>query len=55
VASEEADVNSGKISTTSPIGRGLLGKVIGDVVKIQIPGGSKEFEILKLSTIHDLA
>lgn len=55
VASEEADVNNGKISTTSPIGRGLLGKVIGDVVKIQIPGGSKEFEILKLSTIHDLA
>ncbi|MBL8291259.1 MAG: transcription elongation factor GreA [Bryobacterales bacterium] len=55
VASEEADVNNGKISTTSPIGRGLLGKVIGDVVKIQIPGGSKELEILKLSTIHDLA
>lgn len=55
VASEEADVNNGKISTTSPIGRGLLGKSIGDVVKIQIPGGSKELEILKLTTIHDLA
>ena len=55
VASEEADANSGKISTTSPIGRGLLGKNIGDVVKIQIPGGSKELEILKYSTIHDLA
>lgn len=55
VASEEADVNNGKISTTSPIGRGLLGKNIGDVVKIQIPGGSKELEILKVTTIHDLA
>jgi len=55
VASEEADVNSGKISTTSPIGRGLLGKHVGDVVRIQIPGGSKELEILKYSTIHDLA
>ncbi len=55
VASEEADVNNGKISTTSPIGRGLLGKAIGDTVRITIPGGSKEFEILKLTTIHDLA
>jgi transcription elongation factor GreA len=55
VTSEEADVSAGKISTTSPIGRGLLGKAIGDVVRIQIPGGVKEFEILKLSTIHDLA
>lgn len=54
VASEEADVNNGKISTTSPIGRGLLGKTIGDTVRIQIPGGTKEYEILKLSTIHDL-
>ena len=54
VTSEEADVNNGRISTTSPIGRGLIGKVIGDTVRIQIPGGTKEFEILKLSTIHDL-
>lgn len=55
VTSEEADVAAGRISTTSPIGRGLLGKTIGDVVKIQIPGGMKEFEILRLTTIHDLA
>ncbi|MCC6589560.1 MAG: transcription elongation factor GreA [Bryobacterales bacterium] len=54
VTSEEADVNNGKISTTSPIGRGLLGKSIGDTVRIQIPGGTKEYEILKLATIHDL-
>lgn len=55
VTSEEADINNGKISTTSPIGRGLLGKLVGDSVRIQIPGGTKEFEILKLSTIHDLS
>jgi transcription elongation factor GreA len=55
VTSEEADVNNGKISTTSPIGRGLIGKGIGDVVKIQSPGGSRELEILELTTIHDQA
>ena len=41
---------TGKISTTSPIGRGLLGKEVGDVVKVQIPGGMREFEILELIT-----
>lgn len=55
VTSEDADINNGKISTTSPIGRGLLGKFVGDTVRIQIPGGTKEYEILKLSTIHDLS
>ena len=55
VTSEEADVPAGRISTSSPIGRGLLGKALGDVVKITIPGGTKELEIVKLSTIHDLA
>jgi transcription elongation factor GreA len=54
VTSEEADVSKGQISTNSPIGRGLLGKEVGDVVKIQIPGGTREMEILKLKTIHDL-
>ncbi len=54
VASEEADVAKGRISTGSPIGRGLLGKEVGDVVKIQIPGGVREMEIVKLKTIHDL-
>jgi transcription elongation factor GreA len=53
VTSEEADATNGKISTTSPIGRGLIGKVVGDTVKIAIPGGAKEFEIMKLTTIHD--
>lgn len=54
VASEEADVSKGRISTGSPIGRGLLGKEVGDVVRIQIPGGTREMEIMKLTTIHDL-
>jgi transcription elongation factor GreA len=55
VTSEEADAANGKISTTSPIGRALLGKEEGDTVKVQSPGGLKEFEILKLTTIHDAA
>lgn len=55
VTSEDAEVNKGLISTTSPIGRGLLNKAVGDTVRIQSPGGLKELEILKLSTIHDEA
>jgi transcription elongation factor GreA len=55
VTSEEADVNNGRISTSSPIGKGLLGKQVGDTIKIIIPGGSREMEILSLTTIHDLA
>jgi transcription elongation factor GreA len=55
VVSEEADVAKGMISTSSPIGRSLLGKRVGDVVTVQTPGGKKEFEILKLTTIHDAA
>ena len=54
VTTEEADAAKGKISTSSPIGRSLLGKEVGDVVKVQIPGGMKELEILKLTTIHEL-
>jgi transcription elongation factor GreA len=53
VTSEEADAANGRISTTSPIGRALLGKEEGDVVKVTSPGGSKELEIRKLTTIHD--
>ena len=54
VTSEEADAPSGKISTGSPIGRALLGKEVGDTVKLQVPGGAKELEILQLKTLHDL-
>ena len=53
VTSEEADVTHGKISTSSPIGKGLLGKRGGDTVQIQIPDGFREMEILSLTTIHD--
>ena len=55
VTSEEADAANGRISTSSPIGRAMLGKEVGDVVKVQIPGGLKELEILKLTTIHEAA
>ena len=55
VTSEEADAPNGKISTSSPIGKGLLGKRVGDTVKIQIPGGVREMEILSLLTMHDIA
>jgi len=53
VTTEEADAANGKVSTTSPIGRSLLGKEVGDVVRFQSPGGMKELEILKLTTIRD--
>jgi transcription elongation factor GreA len=55
VTSEESDVNHGKVSTTSPIGRALIGKKVGDVTKVVTPGGTRELEVLKLSTIHDPA
>lgn len=55
VTSEEADATTGRISTSSPIGKALLGKEVGDSVKIQVPGGAKELEILELTTIHQMA
>jgi transcription elongation factor GreA len=55
VTSEQADVAQGCISTSSPIGHALLGKKVGDTVKFQIPGGAREFEIVRLATIHDIA
>jgi transcription elongation factor GreA len=53
VASEESDVANGLISTSSPIGKGLLGKKVGDEVTIAIPGGQRTLELLELKTIHD--
>jgi len=55
VTSEESDVAAGKISTTSPIGRGLLGKKVGDTATVVTPTGKREFEVLSLTTIHDVA
>ena len=53
VMSEEADAQRGFISTTSPIGKGLLGKEDGDEVTVQTPVGPKKFEITRLITIHE--
>jgi transcription elongation factor GreA len=55
VTSEESDVANGKISTTSPIGRALLNKKVGDTALVVTPNGKREFEVLKLSTMHDEA
>lgn len=55
VTSEESDVAKGLISTTSPIGRGLIGKQVGDVATIVTPNGKRELEVLKLVTMHDEA
>ncbi|APA91361.1 transcription elongation factor GreA [Myroides odoratimimus] len=49
VAESEADLKAAKISVTSPIGRGLLGKSVGDVAEIQVPNGIMKFEILEIS------
>lgn len=55
VTSEEADVKAGLISTTSPIGRSLMGKREGDEVTVVTPRGSFACEIVTLKTIHDTA
>ena len=49
VAEKEADLKAGKISVDSPIGKGLLGKVVGDVAEIEVPSGMMKFEILEIS------
>jgi transcription elongation factor GreA len=48
VSEEEADLKAGKISTQSPIGKGLLGKKKGEVAKVKTPAGEMEFEILNI-------
>jgi len=53
VTSEESDVNKGLISTTSPIGRSLIGKQVGDMAIVVTPNGKRELEVLKLTTIHE--
>ncbi len=53
VSSEEADVEKGLISTTSPIGRALLNRQVGDEIQVATPAGKKEFEVVKLVTIHE--
>src|SRR5205809_2506690 len=55
VMPEDADAGKGLVSTTSPIGRASLYQEPGDSVKVMTPGGSRQFEIVKLLTIHDEA
>ena len=49
VAESEADIKTGKLSVTSPIGRGLLGKKVGEIAEISVPNGTLKFEILEVS------
>lgn len=49
VAESEADLKSGKISVTSPIGKGLLGKSVGEIAEISVPNGTLKFEVLEIS------
>lgn len=49
VAESEADLKAGKISVTSPIGKGLLGKSVGEIAEIKVPNGTLKFEILEIS------
>ncbi|HEY9231550.1 MAG TPA: transcription elongation factor GreA [Blastocatellia bacterium] len=53
VMAEDSDINQNKISTTSPIGRGLMGKREGDEVDITTPSGKRRFEVVRVTTIHD--
>src|SRR5437899_4842673 len=53
VSSEEADAEKGHISTTSPIGKALLNHKVGDEIEVATPAGKKEFEIVRLVTIHE--
>lgn len=53
VTHEEADIQNGKYSVQSPIGKALLGKKEGDEVTVQTPGGKRTFEVLGLKTIHE--
>jgi transcription elongation factor GreA len=55
VTSEESDVTQGLISTSSPIGRALMGKKVGDTTIVVTPNGNRELEVLKLTTMHDEA
>jgi transcription elongation factor GreA len=53
VSTEEADAEKGLISTTSPIGKALLNRKVGDEIEVATPAGKKEFEVVRLVTIHE--
>jgi transcription elongation factor GreA len=54
VGEDESDVDTGRLSLTSPFGKALIGKEVGDVVKVHAPGGAKEYEILEMFIDVDL-
>jgi transcription elongation factor GreA len=53
VMPEDADAEKGMISTSSPIGRAILNKEEGDAIKVTTPNGNRQFELIKLITVHD--
>jgi transcription elongation factor GreA len=53
VTSEDSDAEQGAISTTSPIGQGLLNKKEGDEIEVKIPSGTRSFEVVSFTTMHD--
>ena len=53
VTSEESDPEKGRISPSSPIGRCLLNKKVGEIAEVRVPKGTRYVEIMKLSTMHD--
>ena len=53
VSTEEAEPEKGLISTTSPIGKALLNRKVGDEIEVATPAGKKEFELVRLVTIHE--
>jgi transcription elongation factor GreA len=54
VSAEESDISKGLISITSPIGRSIVGKIVGDSIEIVTPSGKRDFEMRSLLTIHEL-
>jgi transcription elongation factor GreA len=53
VIPDQADFSKGLVSVTSPIGKALVGHRVGDEVTIKTPGGTREYEIVRLATVHD--
>ena len=54
VSAEESNLSQGLISITSPIGRSLVGKMVGDSIEIVTPSGKKDYEMRSLTTIHEI-
>jgi transcription elongation GreA/GreB family factor len=50
---EESDIEKGWISFEAPLGKGLIGKELGDVVKVPLPGGAREYEIIELAVTYE--